>query len=108
MLREISLRLRSHCTIFCKRVNARAEIRHTDLLECSDCKIFACRKKLAQARKLVGYQADYLHARASFISEAESDLLYMGSKGNINLNGKMQTKARLRKQMHARKNKLLM
>ena len=27
-----------HCTIFCKRVNARAEIRHTNPLQCSDCK----------------------------------------------------------------------
>ena len=30
--------LYSHCTIFCKRVNARAEIRHTNPLQCSDCK----------------------------------------------------------------------
>ena len=48
------LRLRSHCTIFCKRVNARAEIRHTDPLECSDSKIFACGKKPADVKKLVG------------------------------------------------------
>ena len=34
--------------------NARAEIRHTDPLECSDCKIFACGKKLAHSKKLVG------------------------------------------------------
>ena len=32
----------------------------------------------------------------------------MGSKGNINLNGETQTKARLRKKEHARKIKLLM
>ena len=31
-------RLHSHCTIFCKRVNARAEMRHTNPLQCSDCK----------------------------------------------------------------------
>ena len=31
-LNEILLRLRSHCTIFCKRLKARAEIRHTDPL----------------------------------------------------------------------------
>ena len=51
---NVILRLRSHCTIFCKRLKARAEIRHTDPLECSDCKIFACGKKLAHAKKLVG------------------------------------------------------
>ena len=50
---------------------ARAEIRHTNPLECSDCKNFACGKNL------VGWQADYLHARASemyfelFISDVE-------------------------------------
>ena len=43
-------RLRSYCTFFCKRVNARAEMRHTDPLECSDCKIFACGKQLADAK----------------------------------------------------------
>ena len=48
------LRLRSHCTTFCKRVYARATFRHTDPLECSDCKIFACEQKLAHAKKLVG------------------------------------------------------
>ena len=47
-------RLRSRCAIFCKRLNARAEIRHSDPLECSECKIFACSKKLAHAKKLVG------------------------------------------------------
>ena len=31
-------RLHSNCTIFCKRVNARAEICHTNPLQCSDCK----------------------------------------------------------------------
>ena len=34
------VRRHSHCTIFCDRVNARAEIRHTDPLQCSDCRIF--------------------------------------------------------------------
>ena len=76
------IRLRSHCTIFCKRVYARATFHHTDPLECSDCKIFACEQKLAHAKKLVGQQADYLHARASeiycelSISQVKSDLLY--------------------------------
>ena len=79
---HIGIMLRSHCTIFCKRLNALAEIRHTDLLERSDCKIFACRKKLARAKKLVGLKADCLHACANetycelFISEVNSDLLY--------------------------------
>ena len=35
---QICLRLHSHCTIFCKRVNTGAEIRHTNPLQCSDCK----------------------------------------------------------------------
>ena len=51
---EAFLRLRSHCIIFCMRVYARATFRHTDPLECSDCKIFACEQKLAHAKKLVG------------------------------------------------------
>ena len=34
------LRLHSHCTIFCKRVNALAEIRNTNPLQCLNCKIF--------------------------------------------------------------------
>ena len=38
-----------------------------------------------------------------FISQVKATC-YMGSKGNINLNGKTPTKARLRKQKHARKN----
>ena len=53
------IRLRSHCKIFCKRLNARAGIRHTDPIACLDCKIFACGKKLVHAKKLVGYKADY-------------------------------------------------
>ena len=32
------VRLHSHCTIFYKRVKARAEIRHTNPLQCSHCK----------------------------------------------------------------------
>ena len=35
-------------------VNARAEIRHANPLECSDCKIFECGKKRAHAKKFVG------------------------------------------------------
>ena len=54
-----AIRLRSHCTIFCKRVNARAEIRHTDPLECSNCKIFACGKKLAHAKKRVSFSFSF-------------------------------------------------
>ena len=50
----VDVRLRSHCTVFCKRVNARADFRHTDPLACSNFKIFACGKKLASAKKLVG------------------------------------------------------
>ena len=43
-----------HIAIFCKRLNARAEIRHTNPLQCSDCKIFACGKNLPHAKQLVG------------------------------------------------------
>ena len=52
---ECSLRLRSHSKIFCESANARAEVRHTNPLECSgsDCKIFECGKKLAHAKKTV-------------------------------------------------------
>ena len=32
------IRLHSYCTIFCKHVNTRAEIRNTNPLQCSDCK----------------------------------------------------------------------
>ena len=32
--------------------------------ECSECKIFTCGKKLAHAKKLLGWQADNLHAHA--------------------------------------------
>ena len=49
-----NLWLRSHCTIFYKRLNALADPRHTNSLECSDCKIFTGGKKLADAKKLVG------------------------------------------------------
>ena len=48
-----SFRLHSHCTIFCKRFNARADFSHTSPLKCSDCKTFANGKKLAHADKLV-------------------------------------------------------
>ena len=46
--------LRSDCTIFCKRLNAHAEIHHTNPLERSECKIFRSGKKVAHAKKLVG------------------------------------------------------
>ena len=51
---DLSVRLRSHCTIFCKRLNARADFCHTNPLQCLECKIFECGKKLAYAKKLVG------------------------------------------------------
>ena len=47
----MTIRLRSHCTVFCKRLNACAEICRTNPLLCSECKIFACGKKLAHAKK---------------------------------------------------------
>ena len=59
----LGMTARSLCTQGClnivhpflpKRLNARADFCHTYRLECSDCKIFACGKKLAYAKKLVG------------------------------------------------------
>ena len=47
------IRLR-FCTIPYMHFNARADFCHTNPLECSDCKIFACGKKFAHAKKLVG------------------------------------------------------
>ena len=65
---QASCRLRSHCTIFCKRVNARAEIRHTDPLECSDCKILACGKSLLMRKSLlVSKQITYTRVQAKYI-----------------------------------------
>ena len=52
-LQENDSRLRLHCTIFCKHVNASADIRHTNPLQCSEFKIFECKKKLAHVKKLV-------------------------------------------------------
>ena len=40
--------------IFCKHLNPCAEMSHTSPLQCSECKIVECRKKLAYAKKLVG------------------------------------------------------
>ena len=50
---EQSIMLRSLCTIFCRRLTARADFRHSNPFECLDCKIFAGRKKLAHAKKHV-------------------------------------------------------
>ena len=50
LIRYNTVKLRSHCTIFRKRLHARADFRHSNPLECSECKIFACRKTLAHAK----------------------------------------------------------
>ena len=75
-----------------------AEIRHTNPLQCSECKIFECGKKLANVKKHVGEQADYLHAPTSemyselFISKIKSTC-NVAFKGHINLNGKNANKS---------------
>ena len=52
-----NLRLRSHCTIFCKRLNARVDFHHTNSLECLEGKIFASGKKLACAKRTLFKEA---------------------------------------------------
>ena len=70
-------------------------------------------KKLAHAKKLVGEQADYLHARASeiycelFISQVKSNLLY-GIQGKSQSEQENANKSAFTQAKHARKNKLLM
>ena len=46
--------LKRYSAIFCKRLNACADFHHNSPFDCSECKIFACGKKLAHATKLVG------------------------------------------------------
>ena len=78
-------------------------------LECSDCKISPCEKKLAQAKNLL--LASRLLSEIYcefFISEVKSDLLFGIQARDISIWTGKRKKARLRKQKHARKNKLLM
>ena len=59
--------------------------------------MIACDNKLADSKKLAGWQADYLHARASemdsdpFISEVKDGLLY-GIQWTYQSEQKTQTK----------------
>ena len=70
------------------------------------------RSLLMQKNLLVSKQITYTHMQArsivSFSFQKSKVTCNMVSKGHINLKGKTQTKARLRKQKHACKNKPLM